>query len=99
MFTDDPLVITPGSASTAHEDVMQYRISAYSGIAGPSLEWQDAVQESWRGEMQWCFTLPRGRMSVSVRAMSRSSGRASEPSAALDFLVKGSWIAGVSERA
>lgn len=92
MFADDALVVIPGPGASAADVVMQYRISGYTGTASPSLEWQSASEETWRGEAQWCFTLPRGRMSVEARAVSTATGGVSEPSAPVAFLVRGMWI-------
>jgi hypothetical protein len=89
MFADDALVITPAPGPPGGDIVMQYRISGYTGAAFPPLEWQDARLETWRGETQWCFTLPRGRMSVEARAVSTSTGAHSQPSSAKGFLVRG----------
>lgn len=90
VFADDALVVIPGPGASAADVVMQYRISGYTGTASPSLEWQSASEETWRGEAQWCFTLPRGRMSVEARAVSTATGGVSEPSAPVAFLVRAS---------
>jgi hypothetical protein len=89
LFADDALVITPGPSTTVEDLIMQYRVSGYSGVTAPPSDWQDSRLEMWRGVAQWCFTLPRGRMAVEVRAVSRASGAASAPSAAKAFLVRG----------
>ncbi len=88
LFAEDALVIVPGP-DTAVDVAMQYRVFGYSGATPPSLDWQDAMHVTWRGEAQWCFMLPRGRMSVEVRAVNRVSGGVSGSSEAMKFLVKG----------
>ncbi len=91
MFTDDVLVVAPGPVTTSGDVGMQYRVSDFSGMGGhgPSSEWQGF--EAVKGEAQWCFTLPRGRMSVEVRAVSKVSGGVSEPSVAKRIVVRGGW--------
>ena len=93
IFEDDLVVIVPHAGDTAVRDVvMQYRISAYSGSAKPLEGWQDARKETWKGEHQWCFALPRGRMSVIARTVSTEAplaGGVSEPSAVLRVCVRG----------
>lgn len=93
MFTDDVLVVIPGPVTTSGDVGMQYRVSDFSGMGGhvPSSEWQGVCLEAGKGEAQWCFTLPRGRMSVEVRAVSKVSGGVSEPSVAKRIVVRGGW--------
>ncbi len=91
LFAEDVLVITPAPGSAGRDVVMQFRISGYSGRHGPPSDWQDAKPEMWKGEQQWCFTLPSGRMSVEVRARNSATDTPSKPSAARTFLVRGAW--------
>ncbi len=86
LFAEDVLVIEGIQAGWTG----QYRITDYAGVTRPTEDWQYAVTESWRGVPQQCFTLPRGRMKVEVRAINPSTGEASGPSYPVQFLVRAS---------
>lgn len=95
LFVDDVLVIHPGDGGpvipigSPSAVSMQYRVSRYQGAVPPTTDWQEARQGTWKGCLQWWFTLPCGAMHVEVRAVRASSGAPSEASLPLPFSVQG----------
>ena len=103
LFAADTLVVKPGNSSrhaicSPSGRVLQYNILIYEGTAGESKPGWRTVDDVTIGRADGTvmtvkgFTLPRGRMTVSVRELDTMSGLFSDASVGVKLLVRGKCL-------